>query len=86
MMIYVAGMGLVLPNAFTGALAPFPRIAGAASALMGFAQMGIGALGTIVIAMLEDGTAGPMGVVVALAAAATLTIALTVVRVSGRKA
>ena len=36
-------VGMVMPNAVGRALAPYPRMAGAASALMGFAQMGIAA-------------------------------------------
>lgn len=36
--------GLVMPNAIGRALAPYPAMAGAASALMGFGQMGIAAL------------------------------------------
>lgn len=43
MTLYATGMGLVLPNAMAVALAPFPHIAGTASSLMGFIQMGLAA-------------------------------------------
>ena len=40
--VYAAGIAFVMPAMTTAALAPFPRIAGAAAALMGFLQMGAG--------------------------------------------
>lgn len=46
--VFLLGMGIVMPNAMAGAMAPFPRMAGAASALMGFAQMGVGALASLI--------------------------------------
>jgi len=39
MMVFLCGMGIVMPNAMAGALAPFPKAAGAASAMLGFVQM-----------------------------------------------
>ena len=55
MTIYAVGMGLVLPHAMAIALAPFPHIAGTASALLGFIQMGLSAIGTAAVgAMLKD--------------------------------
>ena len=39
---YAFGIAFVLPAMTTAALAPFPRIAGAASSMMGFIQMGSG--------------------------------------------
>ena len=38
MAIYLAGLGMVLPQAIAGAMTPFPERAGAASALLGFVQ------------------------------------------------
>lgn len=61
MALWVFGMGLALPNAMAGALAPFPRMAGAASALLGFLQMGAGALGSVAVARFDDGTAVTIG-------------------------
>ena len=56
MALWTMGIGISLPNSMAGALSPFPRIAGSASALMGFMQMGVGAVGSIAVARLHDGT------------------------------
>jgi DHA1 family bicyclomycin/chloramphenicol resistance-like MFS transporter len=40
---YMTGFGLIMPNGIAGAIAPFPERAGAASALLGFSQMGFSA-------------------------------------------
>ena len=65
-MIYMAGTGLVMPNAMAGAIGPFPRIAGTAAALLGFTQMGLAAIGGAVIGHLANGTAIPMAGGIAL--------------------
>lgn len=49
MFLVTASVGLVMPNAVGRALAPYPRMAGAASALMGFSQMSIAALVGILV-------------------------------------
>ncbi len=55
MVFYSTAMGLVLPNAMAIALRPFPYIAGTASAMLGFIQMGVsGAASAIVGALLAD--------------------------------
>ena len=46
----------VSPALTTDALAPFPGKAGAASALLGFCQMGGGFLGSLVAVVLPDAT------------------------------
>jgi DHA1 family bicyclomycin/chloramphenicol resistance-like MFS transporter len=63
---YMAGTGLVLPNAMAGAIGPFPRLAGTAAALLGFIQMGAAALIGAAIGHLADSTARPMGAAIAL--------------------
>jgi MFS transporter, DHA1 family, multidrug resistance protein len=50
--IWAFGSALVIPGATTGALAGFPKVAGAASALAGFLQIGVGLTGTAVAALL----------------------------------
>ncbi len=55
------GSGIVVPTAGAGAVGLHPKLAGTASSLFGLAQMGIGALGTVAVAVLsgmEGGTAG----------------------------
>jgi len=58
--VYMIGIGIILPNAIAGAIAPFPRMAGVASALFGFAQMSLAALGGIATSTFHDGTQMPM--------------------------
>lgn len=60
MMIFMLGFGIAAPNAMAGALAPFPTMAGAASAMIGFGQMAMAALGSVGIALFYDGTATSM--------------------------
>ncbi|NBB81814.1 MAG: Bcr/CflA family efflux MFS transporter [Alphaproteobacteria bacterium] len=69
MMLWTCGLGLAYPSAMAGALQPFPHMAGAASAMMGFLQMGAGALGSLAVARLNDGTALSAGLVPAALAA-----------------
>lgn len=65
MMLFVFGFGLLIPACTAAALHPFPRIAGSASALMGFLQMGMGAIGSLIVSTVFDGTALAMGLVLA---------------------
>jgi len=77
MMIVMIGFGITTPNALAGAMAPFPAIAGTASALLGFAQMAVAAAGSVGVAALFDGTARPMAAVIfAMGAGAVLSLAL----------
>lgn len=52
--VYAFAIALVLPALTTAVLAPFPEIAGSASALLGFVQMGSGFLGGVVGALFVD--------------------------------
>ncbi|MCB1387329.1 MAG: multidrug effflux MFS transporter [Nitratireductor sp.] len=54
--VYVFGIAFVMPAISTAALAPFAREAGAASALLGFVQMGSGLLGGSVGALFGNPT------------------------------
>ncbi len=85
--VVMIGVGLTFPNAIAGAIAPFPAMAGTASALMGFLQMTLAALVGIVIGHATGTDALPM----ALAALLTTLGALAAFRVlvspsSGRPA
>lgn len=66
------GVGLVFPNCQAGAVGPFPSMAGAASALLGFSQMGVAAAVGLGIGHAFDGTARPMATGIAVAALLTL--------------
>ncbi|MCA1300219.1 multidrug effflux MFS transporter [Stappia indica] len=52
--LFVFFLATVMPSAFTSALHDFPKIAGAASAMMGFLQFGAGLAGSLVAAALGD--------------------------------
>lgn len=78
----VAMIGFTQANAFAGAMAQDPRRAGSTSALVGFLQFGLGALGSAVAGMLHDGTARPMAAVIFGA----YLVAAIVLRVLGRHA
>lgn len=52
--IYAFGIAFVLPAMMTASLAPFPRIAGSASSMGGFMQMGAGLVGGTICAMIGD--------------------------------
>ena len=58
------GNGLSQPPAIASGLSVYPRLAGAASGVIGFLQMAISALGTLLIGHLSQKTALPMIVVV----------------------
>ncbi|WP_415715123.1 multidrug effflux MFS transporter [Roseibium sp.] len=52
--LFVFALALVLPASFTESLAPFPRMAGAASSMVGFLQCGVAIVASILIALLGD--------------------------------
>lgn len=52
--VYAFGIAFVTPAMGTAAMAPFPKSAGAASAMMGFLQMGTGLLGGACAALIGD--------------------------------
>lgn len=53
---YFLGTGLVMPNGQAGCLRPFPRLAGSASAMLGFVQMGGAAVLGVLVGQFQDGT------------------------------
>lgn len=63
---YTLAAGLILPSAIAGALAPYPGMAGSASALMGCVQMSLAALLGILVGHAHDGSALPMALSVAM--------------------
>lgn len=52
--IYAFGIAFVMPAMTTAALAPFPHMAGAASSLSGFIQIGTGLLGSLLASLIGD--------------------------------
>jgi MFS transporter, DHA1 family, multidrug resistance protein len=74
MAIYLAGLGMVLPQSIAGALTPFPERAGAASSLFGFIQQSVAALCGALVGVLLGENAWPLAIAVALAGCATLAL------------
>ena len=60
MTIALFGNGLMMPNLQAGAIGPFPTIAGAASAMLGFLQMLGAATMGVIVGQTLDGTPYPM--------------------------
>ena len=78
--LFLLGTGLTMPNSIAGAIGPFPRMAGAASALLGFTQMTVAAVVGIAVGHYSEGTAiGMMAAMALLGAAALLSFAFLVV-------
>ena len=69
---FAFGLGFVLPNAAAGAIGPFPRMAGLASAVLGFVQLTGSALYAVGVSAFYDGTLRPMTTAVATAGLAAL--------------
>jgi DHA1 family bicyclomycin/chloramphenicol resistance-like MFS transporter len=66
------GIPFVLPAMMTESLAPYPHIAGSASALSGFLQMGAGLIGSAVAAAMGDPVLALMTIVPAMIAVAVV--------------
>ncbi|MCI0920103.1 multidrug effflux MFS transporter [Sphingobacterium rhinopitheci] len=71
---YLLCQGFIFPNASAMALAPFKASAGSASALLGFLQMGLGALSSGLVSILHNKTQVPMLVVMCICACASFAI------------
>jgi DHA1 family bicyclomycin/chloramphenicol resistance-like MFS transporter len=67
MYAFAVGVGIVLPTAVAGAIGPFPRTAGLASAVLGFLQLTAAAAYGIAVGRLYDRTPVPMAVAIAAA-------------------
>ena len=78
MALYLAGVGLAMPQAMAGALTPFPDRAGTAASLMGLIQQAVAAIIAAVIGGFLVRSAWPVtGVVVAMGCLTFLLWALT---------
>jgi DHA1 family bicyclomycin/chloramphenicol resistance-like MFS transporter len=74
MAVYLAGMGMVLPQSLAGAMTPFPERAGAASSLLGFIQQSVAAVCGAIVGVLLGQSAWPLAASVAVAGCATLAL------------
>lgn len=74
--LFMASMGFVFPNTTVLAMSPHGRIAGNASAVLGFLQFGVSALGGLVVSALQDAQKIPTPVPMAASIAVCTAIAL----------
>lgn len=72
--VFLAGLGMVLPQSIAGAMQPFPERAGAASSLFGFVQQSGAAICGAVVVWLLGTSAWPLAVAMALMGCATLAL------------
>ena len=72
MALVLFGMGFNLPGGTAAAVGPFAKIAGTASAVVGFLQMAAGATVGFLVGLMHDGTTLPMAVGVAASSLALL--------------
>ncbi|HET7804138.1 MAG TPA: multidrug effflux MFS transporter [Pseudolabrys sp.] len=77
MAVYLAGLGMVLPQGIAGAMTPFPERAGAASSLFGFVQQTAAAVCGAAVGWFLGQSAWPLAVGVAAMGLATLGLWLT---------
>ncbi|MBS3647910.1 multidrug effflux MFS transporter [Pseudaminobacter sp. 19-2017] len=74
--LFSFGIAFVIPATATATLAPFPHIAGAASSMSGFFQMGGGLLGGLICAAMGDPVVAMATVIPAMGLLAILSWAL----------
>ena len=72
--LFLSCQGFSFPNSAALSLAPFTKEAGSASALMGAMQMGLGALASALVGLINNGTTLPMTGVMASCAFLGLVI------------
>ena len=77
MAVYLAGLGMVLPQGIAGAMAPFPERAGAASSLFGFVQQTAAAICGATVGWFLGQSAWPLAAGVAVMGLATLGLWVT---------
>jgi DHA1 family bicyclomycin/chloramphenicol resistance-like MFS transporter len=77
---YLFGHAFVSPVCMAAAVGPFPRMAGLASALLGFIQLATGAVFGQVLMRLHDGTTRPLAAGVAVFGCGVLAAYLLLVR------
>lgn len=70
----VASLGFIAPNTTAAAMAMHGRIAGAASAFLGIMQFGVGALVAALVGFFADGSARPMGLIIAACGLSALAL------------
>ena len=72
--VFLSTQGFAFPNSSALCLAPFSKNAGTASALMGAIQLGIGAVSTALVSILNNGTPMPMAAVMCVCAVSSFVV------------
>jgi len=83
--VFLIATGLNQPTAMAGAIGPFPRMAGTSSALLGFLQLGSGALIGYLVGRMDHGTPVPMAAAIALCTLGVLASYYLIVRGGARE-
>jgi DHA1 family bicyclomycin/chloramphenicol resistance-like MFS transporter len=86
MAVYLAGLGMVLPQGIAGAMTPFPERAGAASSLFGFLQQTAAAVCGAAVGWFLGQSAWPLALGVATMGFATFGLWLATRRLRARAA
>jgi DHA1 family bicyclomycin/chloramphenicol resistance-like MFS transporter len=84
--VYLAGLGMVMPQSVAGAITPFPERAGAASALFGFVQQSVAAMCGATVGVLLGHNAWPIAGAVAFMGVATSLLWLSTRGIRARAA
>ena len=84
MMVFMLGVGLVMPQSMAGALANYPHIAGSASGLLGFIQMSAAGLLGVAVGHSYDGT--PVAMASAIASAGAFSVVVYLLLIHRRRA
>lgn len=80
MMLFMHGVGLVMPQSMAGALANYPHMAGSASGLLGFTQMTTAGLVGVVVGHGYDGTPVMMALAISITGLLSLMVYLLLLR------
>ncbi len=78
--VFMIGTGMILPQTMAGALANFPRMAGSASALLGFVQMAAAATTGALVGHLHNDTPVVMAATIAICAILATVLYLLLVQ------
>ena len=71
---FLSTVGFIMPNSSALSMQPFAQNAGSAAALLGFVQMGLGSLASVVVGVLDIKTVLPMSLALVLCSAVGLAI------------
>lgn len=80
--IFMIGVGMVMPQAMAGALIPFPKITGTASSLLGFTQSVIAASTGMLVGHYHSGTPTTMAITIAAMGALSMLSFIILVKPS----